>query len=87
MTSEGEGMNLLDERLHGKRIPWKRLEAEGYEPKRVMLEAQKQRMWLLARRAHERIVNTRGPQDEVQPYGTTSKEKNNGARVLSDCDG
>ena len=57
-------MNLLDTRFHGKRIPWKKLETEGYEPKKVMLEAQKQKMWRLARRAYERLINTKEYQDE-----------------------
>ena len=52
-------MNLLDERFHRKRIPWKKLEAEGYDPKKVMVEAQKQKLWQLARRAYNRVVNTK----------------------------
>jgi hypothetical protein len=54
-------MDLSDERLHKKRIPWKRLEAEGVSPKEVMLEAQRQRLWLLARRAYHRVMNDRKP--------------------------
>lgn len=54
-------IDLSDDRFHGKRIPWKRLEAEGVNPKEVMLEAQRQRMWLLARRAYHRFVNNHKP--------------------------
>ena len=42
-------MDLSDERFHRKCIPWSKLEAEGVEPRKVMKEAQKQKMWVLAR--------------------------------------
>jgi len=50
-------IDLNDERLHKRRIPWESLEEDGYEPRQVMLEAQKRRMWTLARRAHYRVQN------------------------------
>tara|TARA_R100000315_G_C5122075_1_gene69706 strand:+ start:176 stop:397 length:222 start_codon:yes stop_codon:yes gene_type:complete len=50
-------MDLTDERLHRKRVPWDELAKEGVDPRKVMLEAQKQGMHLLARRANNRMVN------------------------------
>jgi hypothetical protein len=44
-----------------RRIPWKSLEADGVNPKEVMLEAQRQRLWLLARRAYHRVLNNQKP--------------------------
>lgn len=51
-------MDLSDERFHMRSIPWVKLEAEGVDPKKVMKEAQKQKMWMLARKAEHRW-NTR----------------------------
>ena len=50
-------MDLSDARFHRKVIPWAKLEAEGVEARKVMKEAQKQRMWVLARKAEHRWVN------------------------------
>ena len=50
-------MDLSDARFHRKVIPWRKLEAEGVEARKVMKEAQKQRMWILARKAEHRWVN------------------------------
>ena len=50
-------MDLSDARFHLKTIPWARLEAEGVEPRKVMKEAQKQKMWKLARKAEHRWQN------------------------------
>ena len=50
-------MDLSDERFHRKTIPWTQLEAEGVEPRKVMKEAQKQRMWMLDRKAEHRGHN------------------------------
>lgn len=50
-------MDLSDARFHMKTIPWARLEAEGVEPRKVMKEAQKQKMWKLARKAEHRWQN------------------------------
>tara|TARA_R100001126_G_scaffold94460_1_gene65461 strand:- start:212 stop:388 length:177 start_codon:yes stop_codon:yes gene_type:complete len=50
-------MDLSDERFHRKCIPWSKLEAEGVEARKVMKEAQKQRMWILARKAEHRWHN------------------------------
>lgn len=47
-------MDLNDERFHRRVIPWKKLEAEGVEPRKVMTEAQKHQMWALARKAEHR---------------------------------
>ena len=48
-------MDLSDERFHRKNIPWTQLESEGYEPRKVMKEAQVQRYWILARKAEHRF--------------------------------
>ena len=48
-------MDLSDERFHRKTIPWTQLESEGYEPRKVMKEAQVQRFWILARKAEHRL--------------------------------
>ena len=45
-------MNLDDERLHRRRVPWAMLAKEG-------VEAQKRRMWKLARSAKYRVENLR----------------------------
>jgi hypothetical protein len=50
-------MDLTDERLHKSRVPWAELVAEGYEPRKVMLEAQRQGLWKIARSARTRIAN------------------------------
>jgi hypothetical protein len=50
-------MDLSDERLHRKRIPWESLVADGFEPQKVMLEAQRKGMYRLARSARHRIEN------------------------------
>jgi hypothetical protein len=50
-------MDLSDARFHRKVIPWAKLEAEGVDARKVMKEAQKQRMWILARKAEHRWVN------------------------------
>jgi hypothetical protein len=50
-------MDLSDERYHRKTIPWTQLEAEGVKPRKVMKEAQVQKMWILARKAEHRYNN------------------------------
>ena len=50
-------MDLNDERLHRRRVPWKVLTKEGYEPRKVMIAAQKLGMWKLATSAKQRIDN------------------------------
>lgn len=50
-------MNLTDERLHRRRVVWPPLERDGFDPKCVMVEAQRQGMWKLARSAKTRIEN------------------------------
>ncbi len=58
-------MDLSDERLHRRRVPWIKLIAEGYDPRVVLIEAQKQRMWKLALSAKTRILNEkRGPAND-----------------------
>lgn len=52
-------IDLNDERLHKSRVPWAELVAEGYEPRKVMLEAQRQGLWKIARSARTRIDNER----------------------------
>ena len=50
-------MDLNDERLHRKRVPWTALVKDGFEPRKVLLEAQRRKMWKLARSARYRIEN------------------------------
>tara|TARA_R100001129_G_scaffold179691_1_gene156785 strand:- start:995 stop:1165 length:171 start_codon:yes stop_codon:yes gene_type:complete len=52
-------MDLSDERFHMRTIPWAKLESEGVRPREVMKEAQKQRMWMLARKAEHRWHNNK----------------------------
>lgn len=52
-------MNLDDERLHRKRVPWAKLAKEGVDPQKILVEAQKRRMWKLARSAKYRIEHVR----------------------------
>ena len=50
-------MDLSDERFHRRIIPWTSLVRDGFEPRKVMLEAQKLKMWKLARSARHRVEN------------------------------
>ena len=50
-------MDRTDERLHKRRVPWSKLVDEGYDPRTVMREAQKQGLYRLARSAKHRIEN------------------------------
>ena len=59
-------MDLSDERLHKRRVPWAQLVREGYDPRKVMLEAQRQGMSLLASKARMRIDNQRREQEKKQ---------------------
>jgi hypothetical protein len=52
-------MDLTDERLHKRRVPWSKLVDEGYDPRTVMREAQKQGLHTLASKARTRIDNQR----------------------------
>jgi hypothetical protein len=52
-------MDLSDPRFHQRTIPWSKLEAEGVEPRKVMKEAQKKKLWVLARKAQHRWHNQR----------------------------
>tara|TARA_R100001086_G_scaffold242726_1_gene170698 strand:- start:3213 stop:3392 length:180 start_codon:yes stop_codon:yes gene_type:complete len=52
-------MDLSDERFHMRTIPWAKLETEGVDARKVMKEAQKQKMWKLARKAEHRWHNQR----------------------------
>ena len=52
-------MDLSDERLHKRRVPWSKLVDEGYDPRTVMREAQKQGLHALASKARTRIDNQR----------------------------
>jgi hypothetical protein len=71
-------MDLSDPRFHQRTIPWVKLEAEGIEPREVMKEAQRQRKWMLARKAEHRWNNTRAkmalshdPKNKLDRLGTT----------------
>ena len=59
-------MDLSDERLHKRRVPWAQLVREGYDPRKVMLEALRQGMSLLASKARMRIDNQRREQEKKQ---------------------
>ena len=50
-------MDLSDERFHRRIIPWTSLVQDGFDPKRVMLEAQKRKLWKIARSARHRLDN------------------------------
>ena len=50
-------MDLSDERFHRRIIPWTSLVQDGIDPQRVMLEAQKRRLWKIARSARHRLEN------------------------------
>ena len=52
-------MDLDDERLHRRRVPWAMLAKEGVDPREIMVEAQKRRLWKLARSAKYRVENLR----------------------------
>tara|TARA_Y100000114_G_scaffold98554_2_gene91740 strand:- start:4602 stop:4787 length:186 start_codon:yes stop_codon:yes gene_type:complete len=52
-------MDLSDPRFEKRRVPWEKLVAEGYDPKAVMLEAQRQGKNSLARKARMRLSNQR----------------------------
>ena len=62
-TKAGEmktkAMDLTDERLHRRTVPWTSLVMDGYDPKEVLLEAQRQGLHKLARSAQSRIENTK----------------------------
>ena len=59
-------MDLSDERLHKRRVPWSKLVAEGYGPRTVMREAQKQGLHALASKARTRIDNQRRERQKKQ---------------------
>ena len=48
-------MDLDDERLHRRRVPWATLAKEGVDPQKIMIEAQKRRLYRIEnlRRAAE----------------------------------
>jgi hypothetical protein len=48
-------MDLTDPRFHTRVIRWKSLIKDGYDPKTIMVEAQKQGMHRLANRAYARL--------------------------------
>ena len=50
-------MDLSNPRFHSKRINWAAIIADGYDPKTVMLEAQKQGFHKLAHSAAHRLSN------------------------------
>jgi hypothetical protein len=55
-------MDLSDERFHRRRVPWRTLTKDGYEPQKVMLAAQKKGLWKLAASAKQRLENQRRDQ-------------------------
>ena len=52
-------MDLSDPRFHTKRIQWRLLIADGYDPQEVLIEAQRQGLWRLARSACHRLENSK----------------------------
>jgi len=46
--------DLNDKRLHNRRIPWKSLMRDGYNPHEVMEQAQREGEFRIAHRAQER---------------------------------
>ena len=48
-------MDLSDERFHTRTIRWSKLIRDGIDPKVVLVEAQRQGHYRLARSANERI--------------------------------
>ena len=50
-------MEFSDERFHRRTIPWAELVREGYNPRVVMLHAQRQGLYRLARSAKHRVDN------------------------------
>jgi len=50
-------MNLEDERLHRRRVPWASLTKDGFNPREIMLEAQRLGLWKLAHSARCRLDN------------------------------
>jgi len=52
-------MDLSDERFHRRTVPWTKLESEGVDARKVMKEAQRQGMWVLAKKAEHRLSNQR----------------------------
>ena len=59
-------MDLSDERLHRKRVVWPPLERDGFDPKLVMLEAQRQKMWKLASSAKTRVEVVRRAKEKMK---------------------
>jgi hypothetical protein len=55
-------MDLSNPRFHSKRINWRAIVADGYDPKTVMLEAQKQGLHKLAHSAAHRLSNQKNKQ-------------------------
>jgi len=52
-------MDLSDKRFHRRTIPWTSLVQDGFDPQQVMLEAQKRKLWKIARSARHRLENER----------------------------
>ena len=50
-------IDFSDRRFHTKKIHWSGLIRDGYDPKKVMVEAQKRRLWRIAKSAATRIEN------------------------------
>ena len=48
-------MDLSDERLHRRTLNWNELVRDGFDPRTVMIEAQKQGMYKLAQSAQGRM--------------------------------
>lgn len=50
-------IDFSDRRFHTKKIHWAGLIRDGYDPKKVMLEAQRRGLWRIARSAATRLQN------------------------------
>ena len=49
--------DFSDRRFRSRKIHWASLIRDGYEPKKVLVEAQKQGLWRIAKSAAKRIDN------------------------------
>jgi len=58
-------MDLSDERFHTRRIRWSKLIRDGIDPKVVLLQAQRQGHYRLARSANERIRRDNEAKNEL----------------------
>ena len=68
-------MDLSDPRFQRKTIPWAKLEADGFEARAVMKEAQRQRNWCLARKAEYRWNNLKRLAEQASQKQTKTQNQ------------